>query len=148
MVDSGADAARYERGTEIMDRLTGGMGTAIAEMLADTAPDLARYIVAWGFGELYTRPGLTDRERQLVTLGMLTALGDCRTELEVHIGASLNTGLSAAQITEALIHASAYCGMPRTLNAVLTARQVFEQRGLLPVEPPAEPAVEPPSGEE
>lgn len=64
---------------------------------------------------------------------MLTALGGCEPQLEVHINAALNVGLTPAQVTEALLHSAVYCGMPRALNATFVARKVFAERGLLPV---------------
>ncbi len=94
------------------------------ESLADIAPELGHQIVAWGFGDIYARPDLQPRDRQLVTLGMLTALGGCEPQLEVHIGAALNVGLQPEQIIEAFLHASAYCGFPKALNAVAVARKV------------------------
>ena len=73
-------------------------------------------MVAWGFGEIYARPALAARDRQLVTLGMLTALGGCEPQLEVHINAALNVGLTPIQIIESLLHSAVYCGMPRALT--------------------------------
>jgi 4-carboxymuconolactone decarboxylase len=64
---------------------------------------------------------------------MLTALGGCEPQLEVHVNASLNVGLSPDQIVEAMLHSAAYCGFPRALNATFVARKVFGERGLLPV---------------
>lgn len=69
-------------------------------------------------------PICNPRDRQLVTLGMLTALGGCEPQLEVHIGAALNVGLQPEQIIEAFLHASAYCGFPKAPNAVAVARKV------------------------
>ncbi|GGX09542.1 hypothetical protein GCM10010341_34030 [Streptomyces noursei] len=68
-----------------------------------------------------------------MTLGVLTALGGCEIELEVHLNAALNVGLTATEITEALSHSAVYCGMPRSINATLVAKKVFAERGLLPV---------------
>jgi 4-carboxymuconolactone decarboxylase len=101
--------------------------------LNDVSPELGHQLVAWGFGEVYARPGLEPRDRQLLTLGMLTALGGCEPQLEIHIGAALNVGLTPQEIIEALLHASVYCGFPRALNATFVARTVFGERGLLPV---------------
>jgi 4-carboxymuconolactone decarboxylase len=64
---------------------------------------------------------------------MLTALGGCEPQLEVHINAALNVGLSPAEIVEALLHSAVYCGMPRALNATFVAKKVFAERDLLPV---------------
>ncbi|CAM2934780.1 4-carboxymuconolactone decarboxylase [Actinomyces slackii] len=46
----------------------------------------------------------------------------------MHIGAALNVGLSREEIAEALLHATVYCGFPKALNAIFTAREVFEDR--------------------
>lgn len=124
---------RHERGAEILGAIDGQAGTRVIDALADVSPELAHQIVAWGFGEMYARPGLSPRDRQLVTLGMLTALGGCEPQLEVHVGASLNVGLTTSQIVEALLHSAVYCGFPRALNATFTAKKVFDARGLLPV---------------
>ena len=88
--------------------------------------------MAWGFGEVYSRPDLAPRDRQLVTLGILTALGGCEPQLEVHTNAALNVGLTPEQIIEAFLHSAVYCGFPRTLNATFVAKKVFADRDLLP----------------
>lgn len=64
---------------------------------------------------------------------MLTALGGCEPQLEVHVGAALNVGLEPEEIVEALLHAAVYCGFPKALNAVFVAKRVFAERGLLPL---------------
>ncbi|MFT4124263.1 MAG: carboxymuconolactone decarboxylase family protein [Microbacteriaceae bacterium] len=125
-------AQRFEAGKRVLDAIDGEAGANVIDALADIAPELGHQIVAWGFGDIYARPGLQPRDRQLVTLGMLTALGGCEPQLEVHIGAALNVGLRPEQIIEAFLHASVYCGFPRVLGAVAVARRVFTARGLLP----------------
>ncbi|MFG3224028.1 carboxymuconolactone decarboxylase family protein [Kitasatospora sp. NPDC048194] len=132
--EAGWRQERFERGMETMARVSGEAGRRVVEALADVNPELAQQIVGWGFGEIYSRPQLSPRDRQLVTLGMLTALGGCEPQLEVHVNAALDVGLSPVQITEALLHAAGYCGFPRALNATFVAKKVFGERGLLPVE--------------
>ncbi|MFF0387417.1 carboxymuconolactone decarboxylase family protein [Kitasatospora sp. NPDC004615] len=124
---------RFERGMEVLARIDGEAGERVVAALADVSPELVHQIAAWGFAEIYSRPALAPRDRQLVTLGMLTALGGCEPELEVHVSAALNVGLTPQQIVEALLHAAAYCGFPRAINATLAAKRVFAERGLLPV---------------
>ncbi len=136
MITSPAAKARQERfehGLDILTRIDGEAGHKVLESLADINPELGHQVVAWAFGEIYDRPGLAPRDRQLVTLGMLTALGSCEPQLEVHINASLNVGLTPEEIVEALLHSAVYCGMPRALNATFVAKKVFAERGLLPV---------------
>jgi 4-carboxymuconolactone decarboxylase len=124
---------RFERGMRMLNEVDGEAGQRVLDTLADISPALAEQIVSWGFGEIYSRPGLVPRDRQLVTLGMLTALGGCEPQLEVHINAALNVGLTPTQIVEALLHSAGYCGFPKALNATLVVKKVFGARGLLPV---------------
>ncbi|OJU40614.1 MAG: 4-carboxymuconolactone decarboxylase [Microbacterium sp. 69-10] len=133
MTDISDRQQRFERGKAVLDSIDGAGGANVVEALGDVSPELAHQVVAWGFGDIYSRPGLEPRDRQLVTLGMLTALGGCEPQLEVHINAALNVGLTAHQITEALLQSAVYCGFPRALNATFTAKKVFAERGLLPV---------------
>jgi len=130
------EQARYDRGAQVLSAVDGDGGQRVVDALADVAPGLAHHVVAYGFGEVYARPGLTPPQRQLVTIGMLTALGGCEPQLEVHVNASLNVGLTPVQIVEAMTHAAVYCGFPKALNAVFVAKRVFADRGLLPVEAP------------
>ncbi|RRD42732.1 carboxymuconolactone decarboxylase family protein [Buchananella hordeovulneris] len=123
-------AARFRRGLQVLKSIDGQAGEQVLSALEDICPELGHQIVAWGFGEIYARPALAARDRQLVTLGMLTALGGCEAQLRVHVNASLNVGLTPEQITEALLHASVYCGFPRALNAVFVAKEVFAEHGI------------------
>jgi 4-carboxymuconolactone decarboxylase len=126
-------AERFAAGMRGLDAIDGEAGVKVIDSLADIAPEHGHQIVAWGFGDMYARPDLQPRDRQLVTLGMLTALGSCEPQLEVHIGASLNVGLQPHEIIEAFLHSSVHCGFPKALNAVAVARKVFTARGLLPL---------------
>ncbi|WP_310723402.1 carboxymuconolactone decarboxylase family protein [Streptomyces sp. N2A] len=124
---------RYGYGMKVLEQVDGEAGQRIVDSLADTSPELGHQVVAWAFGDMYSRPELPSRERQLVTLGVLTALGGCEIELEVHINAALNVGLTATEVSEALLHSAVYCGMPRSINATLVAKKVFAERDLLPL---------------
>lgn len=123
---------RIDYGRSVLDAVHGEIGQQVVDSLADVSPVLGEQVMI-GFAELYARPQLSPRDRQLVTLGMLTALGGCEPQLEVHVNTSLNVGLTPEQIVEAMLQASGYCGFPRALNATFVAKRVFEQRGLLPV---------------
>ena len=119
--------SRYERGAERLAEVDGQHGLDVIDSLNDIAPDLGRYIVEFAFGDVYHRPWLDLRKRQLVTIGALTALGDTAPQLKVHLGAALNVGLSRTQVLEVLIHLVSYTGFPRVLNALTVARDVFAQ---------------------
>ncbi|MBO2448926.1 carboxymuconolactone decarboxylase family protein [Actinomadura barringtoniae] len=126
---------RYEHGMKVLSDVDGEAGQRVVDSLADVSPELGHQVVAWAFGDMYARPDLSPRDRQLVTLGVLTALGGCEIELDVHINAALNVGLTPAEISEALLHTAVYAGMPRSINATLVAKKVFGERDLLPVKP-------------
>jgi 4-carboxymuconolactone decarboxylase len=127
-IDSPESLARRRHGQAVLSRIDGHAGEAVLDSLADISPALGHHVAAFAFGDIYDRPGLDPRSRQLVTLGALTALGGCEPQLKVHIGAALNVGISREEITEALLHAAVYCGFPRALNATAAAREVFADR--------------------
>lgn len=128
-----AGTARQERfvqGKKVLDATGGSVASEVMDALGEVSPELRHQIIAWGYGDIISRPGLEPRERQLVTLGMLTALGGCEPQLDIHIHASLNVGLTPEQIIEALLHSAVYCGFPRAMNATFAAKKVFAERGL------------------
>ncbi|WP_335979806.1 carboxymuconolactone decarboxylase family protein [Streptomyces sp. CA2R106] len=127
-IDSPESLARRRHGQSVLSRIDGHAGEAVIDSLADISPALGHHVAAFAFGDIYDRPGLDPRSRQLVTLGVLTALGGCEPQLKVHIGAALNVGISREEITEALLHAAVYCGFPRALNATTAAREAFADR--------------------
>lgn len=130
---------RYEHGLQVLKRIDGEAGQRVVESLADISPELGHQVVAWAFGDIYARPGLPARDRQLITLGTLAGIGGCEPQLEVHVNAALNVGLTPEEIVEAFLHVAVYAGMPRALNATFVAKKVFAERGLLPVgTPPAD----------
>jgi len=119
---------RYSRGYEKLMEIDGEGGAGVIESLKDIAPDLGAYIIEFGFGDIYSREGLDLKQKELVTLACLTAQGGCEPQLTVHLNASLNVGLTPPEIVEALMSCIPYTGFPRVLNAVFTAKKVFEQR--------------------
>ncbi len=126
-----APASRYERGLARLNEVDGTAGVNVINALQGLAPDLARYIIEFGFGDVYDRPGLSLPERELVTLGALAALGHASPQLKVHVHAALNVGLTREAVVEALIQVSLYAGFPAALNALFAAREVFDAQEVL-----------------
>lgn len=116
---------RYERGWQKLAEVDGNAGQQVIDGLKDIAPDLGRYIVEFAFGDLYSRPGLDLRSREIATVAALTAMGNAAPQLKVHIKAALNVGVSKQEIIEVILQMSAYAGFPAALNAVAIAREVF-----------------------
>ncbi|PYC72022.1 4-carboxymuconolactone decarboxylase [Micromonospora arborensis] len=127
-INSPENLARREHGLSVLSQIDGHQGEAVIDALADINPALGHHVAAFAFGDIYDRPGIDPRSRQLVTIGVLTALGGCEPQLKVHIGAALNVGLTREEITEAILHAAVYCGFPRAVNATFAAREVFATR--------------------
>lgn len=124
----------YTRGWARLKEVDDVAGENVIKNLEDVAPDLARYIIEFGFGEIYSRPGLSLQQRELATIAALTAIGHAQPQLKVHVAAGLNVGLRPEEIIETMMQISLYAGFPAVLNAVATAREVFAAQGLLPLE--------------
>ena len=92
---------------------------------ASTAPDVGRYIVEFAFGDIYARPALSLRDRELATIVSLCTQGAADPQLRVHIRGALNVGLTKSEVIEAFIQCIPYTGFPRVLNAINVAREVF-----------------------
>jgi 4-carboxymuconolactone decarboxylase len=125
---------RFERGWRRLVEVDAEGGERVIESLRDVAPDLGRYVVEFAYGEIYQRPALDLRQRQLVTISALTTLGGAEPQLEVHVNAGLNVGLSAREVVEAILHCIPYTGFPRVLNAIFVAKRVFEERNVDPLD--------------
>ncbi|MEU9102641.1 carboxymuconolactone decarboxylase family protein [Streptomyces sp. NPDC048361] len=119
---------RYERGLALLRTIGGQERPAVLASLADIAPDLGRMTVAFGYGDVIARPGLTLRQRQIATVGALAAMGNAAPQLRFHIDGALNVGVAPAEIVELLIHTAVYAGFPAALNGITAAREVFESR--------------------
>ncbi|WP_433943548.1 carboxymuconolactone decarboxylase family protein [Paenibacillus sp. SN-8-1] len=116
----------HAAGLRKLKEVDGEHGELVIESLAGIAPVLADQIVDFTFGEIYSRTLLNTKQRQLVTLAALTAQGGCEPQLRVHIHAALRSGLTEQEVIEALLQCYPYTGFPKVLNAVSTARQIFE----------------------
>ncbi|PXW13767.1 4-carboxymuconolactone decarboxylase [Paraburkholderia caballeronis] len=99
----------------------------MVDALADIAPDFARYLLEFPFGDIYARPGLDVRAREIATIAALTALGNAGPQLKVHIAAGLNVGLDRREIVETIIQMAVYAGFPAALNGLFAAKDVFAQ---------------------
>ena len=122
---------RYQAGLQQLAQIDGEAGEKVLAALADVAPDLARYTIEFPFGDIYRRPGLDLKSRELVTVAALTVLGNAQPQLAVHLHAALNVGCSQAELVEVIIQMAVYAGFPAALNGMFTAKQVFAERGLL-----------------
>ncbi|WP_174510282.1 carboxymuconolactone decarboxylase family protein [Klebsiella oxytoca] len=119
---------RYTTGLEMLQRVDGKGGDAVVASLQAIAPDFARYLIEFPFGDIYARPGLDLRSREIATIAALTALGNAAPQLKVHIAAGLHVGLSQEEILEVIMQMAVYAGFPAALNGLFAAKEVFATR--------------------
>lgn len=121
------DGSRFERGMAMLAEIDGTGGKAVVESLKDIAPDFGRYLVEFPFGDIYPRPGLDIKSREIATVAALTALGNAQPQLKVHIGAALNVGCTKEELLETIMQMAVYAGFPAALNGLFAAKEVFNR---------------------
>jgi 4-carboxymuconolactone decarboxylase len=116
---------RWEAGRAVRRAVLGAEHVERAEREAtDFDRDFQRYITRSAWGEAWTRPGLPIQTRHLLTIVMLAALNR-QEELEMHLEATRNTGVTPEQVREALLHVAVYAGVPAANAAMKLAKRVL-----------------------
>lgn len=117
----------YDNGLELRKKVLGEAHVARSMANADefTKP-LQDMVTEIGWGQFWSRPGLTRKERSLITLGILTALGRSH-ELSVHVKGAINNGCTKEEVREALIHTACYAGFPGTLEGMRVAKKSLDE---------------------
>ncbi len=118
---------RFSRGQQALSRIHGHVGEGVMQALQDIAPDFARMIIEFPYGDVYSRPGLTPKERQIATLASLVTQGNAPKELKAHIQGGLNVGCTRQEITELIMQMAIYAGFPAAVNAMLVAKELFAE---------------------
>lgn len=119
------NSERFMTGQLMLQKVDGKGGDAVVESLQDIAPDFTQYLIEFPFGDIYSRPGLDLRSREIATVAALTALGNATPQLKVHIGAALHVGLTQDEIIEVIMQMAVYAGFPAALNGLFAAKEVF-----------------------
>ncbi|WP_028227087.1 carboxymuconolactone decarboxylase family protein [Paraburkholderia ferrariae] len=134
-MESGIDAGtttrnldRYAQGWQKLKEIDGEAGERVIAALAPIAPDFGHLLIEFGFGDVYSRPQLDLRAREIATIAALAALGNAQPQLKIHIEAALNVGCSRDEIVEVFMQMALYAGFPAALNALFAAREVFAAR--------------------
>lgn len=120
---------RYARGLAKLQEIDGQAGEKVVASLAGIAPDFARYLIEFPFGDIYSRSGLDLRSREIAVVAALTALGNAAPQLKVHIQGALNVGVSRQEVVETIMQMAVYAGFPAALNGLFAAQEVFAEAG-------------------
>ena len=108
----------------------------------DAAPYLGQIRNSYLYGDIWERPGLSARDRSLITVAVNQSLY-ATNELRLHMGRALDNGVTQTEISEIISHVLSYSGFPTGVNAARVAAEVFEERGL-PASPPDASPRQPP----
>ena len=114
---------RYERGRQRFLEVHDEKALRAVEGLGE----LGQQIVSYVYGDLYTQPALTDRDRELGAVVALTALGRS-SQLPQHLRAALKAGLTEAELREAIMLTASIAGFPPAMNATATLKNVLAER--------------------
>lgn len=119
MTDDLQQDDRYQRGREKLREVHGDRSLETIESLGD----LGRLIVEVAYGDVYSRPGLSLRERQIVSVAALTATGRS-SQLPVHLRSSLKAGITPDELREVIIQTATIAGFPPAMNAMSTLKTI------------------------
>jgi len=121
---------RYTKGLDTLAKISPEAQTRITDLLEDICPDMARLIIEFPYGDIYSREGLDLKTRELITIASLTTQGHAQDQLKVHIKNALNVECSKHEIIEVILQMCIYAGFPAALNALLVAKEAFKEKGI------------------
>ncbi len=125
MIDSSAPSNRYRQGMATRRAVLGDNHVDRAQSATtDFDQPFQELITEAAWGHVWSRPAWTKRERSIVTIALLAALGQDE-EVAMHVRATGNTGATRDDICEALLHVAIYAGVPAANHAIKIAKQVF-----------------------
>lgn len=119
------DDTRYGLGLAVRRSVLGEAHVARAS--AAVTPfdaDFQRFITEGAWGSVWSRPGFTKRERSVVTLALLAALGH-HEEVALHVRATANTGATPEDVAEAMLHVAVYAGVPAANSAIKVVKATY-----------------------
>ena len=119
---------RFIKGWEKLKEVDGEAGERVIESLKEIAPEFADFLIEFPFGDIYSRPGLDLKSREIAVVAALTALGNAAPQLKVHIHGALNVGCSRTEVVEVIMQMAVYAGFPAALNGLFAAKEVFKER--------------------
>jgi len=124
------ESKRHDKGLETLSRMVGpDIMRETVERVGKFSPDMAKLVVEFPFGSIYSRPGLDLKQRSLLTISSLVTQG-AESQLDFHIHSALNAGLTPDEVVEAIIHCLPYAGFPKSLGALGVVIRVFEERNI------------------
>jgi 4-carboxymuconolactone decarboxylase len=110
---------RYRRGIDIAEKLASDkIAHFVKSGVAEVAPDFARMVIEFAFGDIYARDALNLKSRELIAIAALAASGNAGQQLRVHVESAASCGISKAEVVEVLMQIALYAGFPAALKAL------------------------------
>ncbi len=119
---------RYQKGLETLKKIDPNTAERIQELFKDIAPHMAKFIIEFPYGDIYSRPTLDLKTREMLTIASLVSLGKAKNPLKAHIRNALNVGCSKEEIVEVIMQMAVYAGFPASLDGLLTAKEVLNEK--------------------
>ncbi|MDK9757528.1 carboxymuconolactone decarboxylase family protein [Vibrio sp. D173a] len=119
------------RGMWVMNRLEDGLAERVSSKLSELDSDLPRLITDYAFGSVVARPGLDLKNREMLTVASLISLGNATPQLELHMKAAINVGVSPEELLEVVIQMAVYAGVPACMNGLASYRKIMNEKGLV-----------------
>lgn len=94
----------------------------------DFSPELVKFVLEYGYGDIFSRDNLDKKYRQIATIAALTALGNAQPQLKFHINAGMNIGLKEEEVKEIMLLMSVYAGFPAAINGTNILKEVIRER--------------------
>ena len=116
---------RRERALALLAQLDSQAPRKVAANLDAMSDDFTEVVLGFAFADVVSRPGLDLRMREMLTVSALMAMGNATEQLEFHIRAALNVGVSREEIIEILLQIAVYAGVPACMQGISAARKAF-----------------------
>lgn len=122
---------KKEIGKKRIEEILGKKSEEIIKSFEVISPDFANYIVEFGYGDLYNRSGLSDKDRELAAVACLMGQNQTGLPLYAHLNGMLNVGWKKEEIIELIIFLVAYAGFPISVSAIGVLKQILTEKGEL-----------------
>jgi 4-carboxymuconolactone decarboxylase len=110
---------RYRRGLDVAEQLAADkLAHFVKSGVAEVAPDFARMVIEFAFGDIYSRDALDLKSRELIAIAALATRGNAGPQLRVHVESAASAGISRTEVVEVLMQIALYAGFPAALNAL------------------------------
>ncbi len=120
---------RRAKALALLEQLDPDAPTRVAANLDALSDDFLEIILGFSFADVVSRPGIDLRIREMLTVAALMAMGTAPGQLEFHIRAALNTGVTREEIIEILLQIAVYAGVPACMNGISAAKKAFASQG-------------------